>query len=137
MSQPFLEEYRQSAWSRVGVVFIFTSIVIWVFTRSVSKPLIQLQTLIKNLASNKDSQAINVHDYDQLRKVVRVLNDIFRVNREKLVSLIQERNNRESILAGMKEGLIAFNKKGQISEINFSAEKLLDMKGIRKRGRYF
>jgi two-component system phosphate regulon sensor histidine kinase PhoR len=134
-SQPYLEDYREQSWAMAFVVLCGTAMIIWWSSVRFSKPLTQIQTLVKDLSVHQDQQFIEIQSYSKLGQMIQVLNEIFTKNREKLVTIIQQRNNHEAILSGMKEGLIALDSNGRISEINSSAEQLLDMRGIRKRGR--
>lgn len=134
-SEPYLQSYREQSWGMAFVVLCGVAILMWMSAVRLSRPLSQVHELTQVLLENQDRQPIEASAFNKLNAMVKILNEIFTKNREKLVTIIQQRNNQEAILSGMKEGLIALDSNGRISEINSSAERLLDMRGVRKRGR--
>lgn len=134
-SKPYLQHYWEQSWGMAFAVLCGAAVLMWAGAVKLSQPLWQVRELTQSLLEHQDRQPIEMCAFSKLSDMVQILNEIFKKNREKLVTIIQQRNNQEAILSGMKEGLIALDSNGRISEINTSAEQLLDMRGIRKRGR--
>lgn len=116
------------------VTFFLVLSGLWLYLKR-TRFLKQIKKLTDNLRTNTEFESLDHSDFRDLPEVVEAMNSIYRLNREKLVTITKQRNSQKTILSGMKEGLIALDENGRISEINDAAEKLIDMQGIRKRGR--
>jgi len=135
ITRPYVEAYQQQVILLLLLLLAVTVVLMWFLSKWLARPIQKIQTLTRDLLENKASLNLDITQYHPLDNIISALNTIFRLHREKLVTIIQQRNNQEAILSGMKEGLIALDANGRVSEINHAAELLLDMKGLRKRGR--
>ncbi len=134
--QPLLNASQKKTRWALFWTLLAVGCALWIYSKSITRPLNELEHLAEKLKSRNDDQPLNPKDHLELSAMVKSLNESFFSQQKKWQTITQERKHHEAILAGMKEGLIAFDKKGKISEINRSAKSLLNTPDFKIKGRF-
>lgn len=82
---------------------------------------------VKSLMAGNYSEKLRIKGDSELLELANSLNDLSDVFRLTHENLIQEKNRLSSVLSYMSDGVIATNRLGQITMINSTAQRLLNL----------
>lgn len=134
--QPELDaSHREFRWALFFTVLAM-GIALWFHSKNITRPHREIQRLTEHVVGQGEDLDLNPRDYLELSGLVKRMNDRFLLHQQKRLISTQERKHHEAILAGMKEGLIALDAEGKISEINRSAKSLLNIRDFKIKGRF-
>ena len=87
----------------------------------------KLTKRVKSLMAGNYSEKLRIKGDSELLELANSLNDLSDVFRLTHENLIQEKNRLSSVLSYMSDGVIATNRRGQITMINSTAQRLLNL----------
>lgn len=87
----------------------------------------KLTKRVKSLMAGNYNEKLRIKGDSELLELANSLNDLSDVFRLTHENLIQERNRLSSVLSYMSDGVIATNRLGQITMINSTAQRLLNL----------
>lgn len=87
----------------------------------------KLTKRVKSLMAGNYSEKLRIKGDSELLELANSLNDLSDVFRLTHENLIQEKNRLSSVLSYMSDGVIATNRLGQITMINITAQRLLNL----------
>lgn len=87
----------------------------------------KLTKRVKSLMAGNYSEKLRIKGDSELLELANSLNDLSDVFRLTNENLIQEKNRLSSVLSYMSDGVIATNRLGQITMINITAQRLLNL----------
>lgn len=109
----------------ITISFIIISfVIIWFSRKIISKPILKLIQSAKQINEDKKIGENGRSDIDELTDAFDAMNTGLKEN---LNEVTRQKNQIETILLHMNDGIIAFNMEGNIIHINPAAKKLLDI----------
>lgn len=87
----------------------------------------RLNKRVKSLMAGNYTDELRIKGDAELQALAESLNDLSDVFRLTHENLAQEKNRLSSVLSYMSDGVIATNRRGQITMINSTAQKLLNL----------
>ncbi|MFB5980432.1 cell wall metabolism sensor histidine kinase VicK [Streptococcus thermophilus] len=87
----------------------------------------KLTKRVKSLMAGNYNEKLRIKGDSELLELANSLNDLSDVFRLTQENLIQEKNRLSSVLSYMSDGVIATNRLGQITMINSTAQRLLNL----------
>ena len=87
----------------------------------------KLTKTVKSLMAGNYNEKLRIKGDSELLELANSLNDLSDVFRLTHENLIQEKNRLSSVLSYMSDGVIATNRLGQITMINSTAQRLLNL----------
>ena len=87
----------------------------------------KLTKRVKSLMAGNYNEKLRIKGDSELLELANSLNDLSDVFRLTHENLIQEKNRLSSVLSYMSDGVIATNRLGQITMINSTAQRLLNL----------
>ena len=87
----------------------------------------KLTKRVKSLMAGNYNEKLRIKGDSELLELANSLNDLSDVFRLTHENLIQEKNSLSSVLSYMSDGVIATNRLGQITMINSTAQRLLNL----------
>ena len=87
----------------------------------------KLSKRVKSLMAGNYNEKLRIKGDSELLELANSLNDLSDVFRLTHENLIQEKNRLSSVLSYMSDGVIATNRLGQITMINSTAQRLLNL----------
>ena len=112
------------------VLYILITIVIKYFvSKSVVKPINRLIESAEKMAKGQNMEMSNIlNEKTEVDELVNAFNLITRELNQKLTEVNRQKKQIETILLHMTDGIIAFNRKGEIILINPAAKKFLSIR---------
>ena len=92
-----------------------------------AKNIRKLTKRVKSLMAGNYNEKLRIKGDSELLELANSLNDLSDVFRLTHENLIQEKNRLSSVLSYMSDGVIATNRLGQITMINSTAQRLLNL----------
>ena len=92
-----------------------------------SKNIRKLTKRVKSLMAGNYNEKLRIKGDSELLELANCLNDLSDVFRLTHENLAQEKNRLSSVLSYMSDGVIATNRRGQITMINSTAQRLLNL----------
>lgn len=118
------------------VAFIILSIIIvWFTTRVITKPIYKLIKSAEKMAEADDTSNIPLHTSKgntEIDALIYSFENITAGLKNNLNEVTRQKNQIETILRHMTDGIIAFNLDGKIMQINPAAEEQLGLKNVDK-----
>lgn len=109
----------------ITISFIIISFVIMWFSRKIiSQPILRLIQSAKQINEENRNAEAGKSDIDELTDAFDTMNNGLKEN---LNEVTRQKNQIETILLHMNDGIIAFNMEGNIIHINPAAKQLLDI----------
>jgi two-component system phosphate regulon sensor histidine kinase PhoR len=107
----------------LAIMFLGT-VVVWFLTKRITKPIEKLTRDVHQVSHGMRDRPLEENGAAELRQLTHAINLMFRHSKERIATIIQQRNQQESILTSMKEGVISLNHLGQIVSINPKARHI-------------
>lgn len=133
-----LESNIESVYSEVDeITFVFLQasllaivislILANMIARAITKPIIEMQEQTKKIADGDYSGALTVYGDDELGQLSSLINDLSDDVSTAQESIESERRRLDSVLTHMTDGVIATDRRGNITSINPMGESLLNL----------
>ena len=109
-----------------GVTAVITGLILGlVFARRVTRPLTSITEAAEALAGGDYQRRVDVTGHDEVGTLARAFNAMAAVQRERMETIIEDRNKVVAILRSMVEGVIAVDREERVVQINSVAAGLL------------
>lgn len=112
-----------------AISLVFSLILSYFFSRSLTRPLQKISEAARDLASGNLQRRIEVHTEDELGQLAQDFNYLSSALEETINHLHQEKRETENILLHMAEGVVAIDEEEKITSINPALLKKLKWEG--------
>ena len=116
----------------VGILALFVG---WTVSRRITLPLEDIRRGAVRFAEGDFSQRLPLSDAEEIAGLADAMNTMAAQLDERMKTVIQQRNEREAMLASMVESLLAIDKAESIISINRAAGRLLGVEPARVEGK--
>ena len=107
------------------VVTLFAAFITLLVSRKISKPLEQMKFFAQRYASGDFSQKVNVIGSEEIASLARAMNKMAAQLDERMRAVAGKRNELETVLASMLEGVIAVDPEDKVLYMNNAAREQL------------
>ncbi|MGI6226591.1 MAG: ATP-binding protein [Peptococcales bacterium] len=125
---PISETISSMRWliiyAAIGAILL-ASVVSFFLSRSLSRPLVQMNKVAREMAKGNFDHKIQVKSEDEVGLLGATLNHMSKQLKNNITELSHEKEKLENILASMSDGVITLDAQGNIILINPPAENLL------------
>ncbi len=112
-----------------AISLIFSLVLSYFFSRSLTRPLQKISEAARDLASGNLQRRIEVHTEDELGQLAQDFNYLSSALEKTINHLHQEKRETENILLHMAEGVVAIDEEGKITSVNPALLKKLKWEG--------
>lgn len=123
---------QESIWEiRRGITFvavvslILSTFLSLGFSRTITRPLVKMKKVAENMAKGNFEDKIDISTDDEVGTLAETLNILSDALKKNITALSQEKNQLQNVLLSMTDGVITFDKAGQIVMANPQVEELL------------
>ncbi len=99
----------------------------YIFAQTLTGPILALTRGAKNLAEGELNQSLKVRSSDEIGQLTSSFNYMASELKKNLSEISREKNRLEIILHNMTDGVISFDKNGNLMHINSAGMELLQM----------
>ena len=107
----------------VGIMILGT-LIVWFLTKRITKPIEKLTLEVHQISHGMRDRPLDIRGSVELGQLTHAINLMFRHSKERIHTIVQQRNQQESILTSMKEGVVSLNHLGRITTINPKARHI-------------
>jgi two-component system phosphate regulon sensor histidine kinase PhoR len=107
------------------LIAVFASVLCFLISRILSRPLEEMKQGISEFAKGDFSVKLPVPETEELGVLAEAANDMASELDDRIKTITQQRNEQNSILSSMIEGVLAVDKDERIVHLNLAAEKIL------------
>jgi two-component system phosphate regulon sensor histidine kinase PhoR len=107
------------------VTAVLAALVTLIVSRHISRPLEQLEQAATRFASGDLSLRLPATGSAELASLARAMNRMAAEIEDRIQTLMEERNEREAVLGGMVEAVLAVDRDERVMTINATAARLL------------
>ena len=116
---------RTNIWRIVGLIMVLSLLGAFIFARSLSRPMKELRFASQRIASGDFDAKVLLKSRDELRELADSFNFMSEQIKELFTQLSRQKEELNSVLSSMEEGLIALDKNGEILFGNDSFKKII------------
>jgi two-component system phosphate regulon sensor histidine kinase PhoR len=116
-----------------GIVLVFVIVALggaavsWLLARWITRPLREIQAVTRSIAEGDFSRKAPLGRGDEVSGVAAALNRMSDELSARLEKLEDERSKLEAVFSGMREGVVAVSREGEILHLNRAAGELLGL----------
>lgn len=134
---PLAVAQRNPQWAEIVLIFLFCLAVFIIWLNNYLKQINKLNKMAQEFAKGNLSITVSNFTDDELGQLNNAMQIMAYNLNEYLQKTLQEKDQMETILASMVEGVLAFDLTGRLMLINKTAEKMLDVVWEESRECYF
>jgi two-component system, OmpR family, sensor histidine kinase VicK len=113
------------------IVAILISVVLGYFlSKTITRPIEELMYSARKIAKGDFGEVLQVQSNDEIGKLTGTFNYMSRKLKHTLSDIDKEKSKLETILKYLKDGVIAFNSKGEVIHANLTAKMILGVKTV-------
>jgi len=116
---------RTNIWRIVGLITLLSLLGAFIFARSLSRPMKELRHASQRIASGDFEAKVLLKSRDELRELAESFNHMSEQIKDLFTQLSRQKEELNSVLSSMEEGLIALDKNGEILFGNDSFKKII------------
>ncbi len=116
---------RTNIWRIVGLITLLSLLGAFIFARSLSRPMKELRYASQRIASGDFGAKVLLKNRDELRELADSFNFMSEQIKDLFTQLSRQKEELDSVLSSMEEGLIALDKNGGILFGNDSFKKIV------------
>ena len=121
---------RKNIWRIVGLITVLSLLGAFIFTRSLSRPMKELRYASQRIASGDFNAKVLLKSRDELRELADSFNFMSEQIKKLFTQLSRQKEELDSVLSSMEEGLLALDNNGKIIFSNESFEKIIDTERV-------
>ena len=125
--QTSLNETTQTIIIAVAMALFLAAIMGYVFAQTLTGPILALTKGAKSLAEGDMSQSLKVRSTDEIGQLTSSFNYMAEELAKNMSEISREKNRLEILLHNMSDGVISFDKDGNLMLANAAAENLLNV----------
>lgn len=122
-----LNQTRRTIVVAVMLALLLTAIMGFVFAKTLTEPIAILTLRAKELAMGNLNQKIKVRSADEIGQLTESFNYMSSELSKTMSEISKEKNKLEIILHNMTDGVISFNKNGELIHVNTASLEMLDI----------
>ncbi|MBR5467724.1 MAG: HAMP domain-containing protein [Firmicutes bacterium] len=111
----------------VAIAMLLTFFIGYVFSSTLTGPIVALTGKAKQLARGDLDQSVRVYSADEIGQLSETFNYMASELNKTLGEISKEKNKLEILLHNMKDGVLSFDRYGVLVHKNTAADELLDM----------
>ncbi len=128
------EMFAHILWAGVGIVACLALLSLLI-SRNISRPVVTMKRTAQLFAKGQFKVRVPAADVTELDDLAGALNEMAAQLRDRILTITGQRNELETILASMTEGVFAVDSGGRIVSANKAAAQLLDVDLAQIQGR--
>lgn len=113
-----------------GLAMVLTIVMGYVFANTLTVPILALTEKAESMAKGEWKQKIKVQSSDEIGQLTESFNYLADNLTKTMKEISKEKSKLEVILQNMNDGIISFNKRGDILHINTATKSLLQISKI-------
>lgn len=119
--------------------FVIVILLSFLLSKTITNPVVKLTNTATKIAAGNFDNEITVESDDEIGVLTQTFNEMAITLKDTLNAVEGERNKLETMFIHMKDGIVAFDKNGNMIHINPAARKMLgaDMDNTRHYGEVF
>ena len=125
--QTSLNETTQTIIIAVALALMLAAIMGYVFAQTLTGPILALTKGAKSLAEGDMSQSLKVRSSDEIGQLTSSFNYMAEELAKNMSEISREKNRLEILLHNMSDGVISFDKDGDLMLANAAAADMLDV----------
>lgn len=94
--------------------------------RAITKPIVEMRRQAQTMARGDFSQKVNVYGQDEISQLADTFNHLNDRLKHSMATIEKEQKKLSSVLENMSEGVIATDKKGEVTLVNEAAGRLFN-----------
>ncbi len=114
----------------VAISLLLAVIMGYVFAQTLTGPILALTKGAKNMAEGNLAQSLKVRSTDEIGQLTSSFNYMASELTKNMSEIYQEKNRLEILLHNMSDGVISFNKDGELMLANTAATEMLEVDKI-------
>ncbi len=123
--QEAFDETTKIIWLAAFISFCLTTFFALFLSRQISKPLLKMREAAVNVTKGRFDARVPIYTNDEIGELAKVINKMTEQLKVNMTQLQQEKEQLSSVLSSMADGVIMFNRQGQIMLTNPPAETFL------------
>ncbi|MFO7635992.1 MAG: histidine kinase dimerization/phospho-acceptor domain-containing protein, partial [Clostridia bacterium] len=128
--QIMVSEFNTIILSALLVSLVVAFVVGYLLSKAITNPLETITTKTKSIAGGDFDQILEQRGTDEIGKLTSSINDMSRSLRNMLDEISNEKNKIEIIMNNMNEGIIAFDRLGEVLHVNHVALSMLGQESL-------
>ena len=135
----FLKIYAEKPylWPLIFGTLLVGAIIFYLWIDIKTKTVVKMKVLVDAFAAGDLTPKLYVGGEDELGELSEALYNMAGNLHRQIQQTIHEKDQMETILASMVEGVLAFDTTGRLMLVNKTAEEMLGIKWEQARGRFF
>lgn len=125
--QASLEQTTKTIVIAVIMVLFLAAVMGYIFAQTLTGPIMELTKGAKNLAEGNLNQALIVHSTDEIGQLTASFNDMAAELAKNMMEISKEKNKLEIILHNMTDGVLSFDKYGNLIHYNTASLDMLEL----------
>ena len=117
-------------------ILLLAAVASYMAARRVSRPVERLKKTAERYGNGDFGVRAPSSCWLELSELATALNAMADRLKDRIATVIRQRNELETVLSGMVEGVLAVDMRGTLTSINHSAGRLLDLDDVNDRGRH-
>ncbi|MGF7185097.1 two-component system sensor histidine kinase ResE [Desulfitispora alkaliphila] len=122
-----VENIRELILYAAMAIIVIATIVTYFLAKSISRPLIQMNSAALAMARGNYGQKVDVNSSDEVGTLSRTLNFLSEELEQNISELSREKRKLANVLSSMTEGVISFDQQGRIITLNPPVKGILEL----------
>jgi two-component system phosphate regulon sensor histidine kinase PhoR len=118
------------------LIAILAMSVSFYISRRIALPLVKMKQVAEHFTRGDFTHRLPIGTTEEIGQLAETMNEMAKQLNEKVRTIIDQRNEREAILASMVEGVIAFDTIERVINLNRAAAQMLGVEIKQVTGRY-
>ncbi|MFA8437966.1 ATP-binding protein [Pueribacillus sp. YX66] len=123
--QNTMEQVKRIIYISAGIAIVLTTVFAFFLSTRINAPLRKMKEAATNAAKGKFNTNIPIVTRDEIGELASAFNQMAKEIRTNIEALNQEKEQLSGILSSMADGVITFDRTGQILQTNPPAERFL------------
>lgn len=122
-----LRQTTQTIIIAVMLALLLAAIMGFIFSQTLTGPILELTKGAKNLAEGSLNQKIKVRSDDEIGQLTASFNNMATKLEKNMADMSKEKNKLEIILHNMTDGVLSFDKEGELIHVNTASMEMLEV----------
>lgn len=123
--QNTMDQVKKIIYISAGIAIILTTVFAFFLSTRINAPLRKMKEAAADAAKGKFNANIPIVTRDEIGELAKAFNKMAKEIQDNIEALNQEKEQLASVLSSMADGVITFNRNGQIVQTNPPAERFL------------
>ena len=122
-----IDQTRKTLALSVAIAFLMTAVLGYIFANTITGPILTLSSKAKELAKGRLDQTVKVFSKDEIGQLSESFNYMASELSRSISEMSKEKNKLEIILHNMTDGVLSFDRSGEVIHCNSAVLELLDL----------